>query len=54
MGAMPIDKNALFRPSQDRMMNELHELLSVATTNIPREYCRPPIDGGGPIYLERI
>lgn len=35
-------------------MNELDEILSTATTNIPREYFRLPIDGGGPIYRERV
>jgi len=35
-------------------MNELDEILSIATTNIPREYFRLPIDGGGPIYRERV
>ena len=35
-------------------MNKLDEILSIATANIPREYFRLPIDGGGPIYRERV
>src|SRR5689334_4096228 len=35
-------------------MNELTEILADATAHVGPEYFRLPIDGGGPLYRERV
>jgi hypothetical protein len=35
-------------------MNELNNILTAATAHIAPEYFRLPVDGGGPVYRERV